>query len=182
MHVLFSKIFCFQYLATARGLVFKKFSATEMKKPEKARKPEEEIYYWGDVGSVTGEKGHEEDEYKRIAGTILAEKNEGEWPEEVVVEVLAGNRNEDKNHQARIFHKWTFPLKSDHTHLNAKPRFREESDLNKTSIFPLAFVSPTPSFLVRLVSFEILAILSAAIHPSIFSSCGDMIRMLLYIV
>ena len=89
--------------STDRGLAFRKYSAQEMKKPEKQRTPEKEILYHGNVGKIQGEKGHDKDEYKRIAGEIMdlvlaegegEEENEPnkEWPKEVELTVPKGSR------------------------------------------------------------------------------------------
>ena len=98
--------------STGRGLQFRKYNETEMKKnPEKRTgTPEKEILYHGDVGSLQGEKGHPTKEYKRIAEEILDEvlpdgqTAEGEeenapnkeWPKEVKVDVLAGTKQVPK--------------------------------------------------------------------------------------
>ena len=94
--------------STGRGLQFRKYNETEMKKnPEKRTgTPDKEILYHGDVGSLQGEKGHPTKEYKRIAEEILDEvlpdgqTAEGEeenapnkeWPKEIEVEVPKGSR------------------------------------------------------------------------------------------
>ena len=89
--------------STDRGLAFRKYSAQEMKKPEEQRTPEKEILYHGNVGKVQGESGHDQKEYKRIAGLILAEvRPDGqgeeedepnkEWPKEVELTVPKGSR------------------------------------------------------------------------------------------
>ena len=91
--------------STGRGLQFRKYNETEMKKnPEKRTgTPEKEILYHGDVGSLQGEKGHPTKEYKRIAQEIMDEvlpDGEGEeenapnkeWPKEVELTVPKGSR------------------------------------------------------------------------------------------
>ena len=94
--------------STGRGLQFRKYNETEMKKnPEKRTgTPEKEILYHGDVGSLQGENGHPTKEYKRIAEEILSEVRpdgqtaEGEeenapnkeWPKEVELTVPKGSR------------------------------------------------------------------------------------------
>ena len=74
------------------------------KNPEKRTgTPEKEILYHGNVGKIQGEKGHDKDEYKRIAGEIMdlvlaegegEEENEPnkEWPKEVELTVPKGSR------------------------------------------------------------------------------------------
>ena len=81
--------------SSGRGLVFRKYSAEEMKKQEAERTPEKEFFYTGDVGSVRGEKGH--DEYEAIAKQIMKEitnKDEAneEWPATVDVDIKEGKK------------------------------------------------------------------------------------------
>ena len=72
-----------------------------MRLPKEQRKPEKEIYYTGDPGSVSGQKGHTEDDYRDIAKQIMAQIVDKDgaketWPEEVQVSVVSGKKQVQK--------------------------------------------------------------------------------------